>query len=298
MVSSDWTDEWRDGYHPSMELRQLEHFLVVAEEGGNFTRAAALVHMSQSALSSSIRSLERQLSAELFERTTRRVLLTDAGVALRDHARRIIGEVAAARLAVESITGVDAGTIDIGTVQTFTAIDLPATMALFHRHHPTVQMRLREATTTQLIEALVEGGELDLAFVALDATPLHTSLTEVARYDEPLIAIAGPEHPISVKRRVGLGELAEHGFIDFEAGPGLQTVVADLFSAAHVQREIPCRVGDMGRLVDLVHHGLGVAVVPAPVAHAANGGVVAVPLDTTPAGHSVSRAVVEDRRTE
>ncbi|MDS1115056.1 LysR substrate-binding domain-containing protein [Gordonia westfalica] len=262
-----------------MELRQLEHFLVVAEEG-NFTRAAALVHMSQSALSSSIRSLERQLSAELFERTTRRVLLTDAGVALRDHARRIIGEVAAARLAVESITGVDAGTIDIGTVQTFTAIDLPATMALFHRHHPMVQMRLREATTTQLIEALVEG-ELDLAFVALDATPLHTSLTEVARYDESLIAIAGPDHPISVKRRVGLGELAEHGFIDFEAGPGLQTVVADLFSGAHVQREITCRVGDMGRLVDLVRHGLGVAVVPAPVAHAANG-VVAVPLDTTP----------------
>ena len=69
-----------------MELRQLEHFLAVAEEG-HFTRAALRCRMSQSALSASIRSLERDLDSRLFVRTTRKVELTGAGRVLLEEAR-------------------------------------------------------------------------------------------------------------------------------------------------------------------------------------------------------------------
>ena len=78
-----------------MELRHLEHFVAVAEER-NFTRAARRLHLVQSALSVSIRSLERELGARLFERTTREVRLTDAGRVLLPEARRTLDAAASA----------------------------------------------------------------------------------------------------------------------------------------------------------------------------------------------------------
>src|SRR5260370_8648643 len=88
-----------------MELRQLERFLAVAEQG-HFTRAASRCRISQSALSASIRSLERELDSRLFVRTTRKVELTEAGRVLLEEARRTLGAAASApesRLAVPGL---------------------------------------------------------------------------------------------------------------------------------------------------------------------------------------------------
>jgi len=79
-----------------VELRHLEHFVAVAEER-NFTRAARRLHLVQSALSVSIRSLERELDTQLFERTTREVRLTDAGRVLLPEARRTLDAAAGAQ---------------------------------------------------------------------------------------------------------------------------------------------------------------------------------------------------------
>ena len=83
-----------------MELRQLEYVVALAEEG-QFTRAADLVRISQSGLSAAIRGLESELGCRLFERTTRKVELTQAGQALLPFARSILAQAAAARDAIE-----------------------------------------------------------------------------------------------------------------------------------------------------------------------------------------------------
>ena len=82
-----------------MELRQLELFVAVAEEG-QFTRAATRCGIAQSGLSASIRSLEKELDAQLFHRTTRRVTLTDVGRALLSEARRTLSAAETARTVV------------------------------------------------------------------------------------------------------------------------------------------------------------------------------------------------------
>src|ERR1035441_2103745 len=87
-----------------MELRQLEHFVAVAEER-SFTRAAQRLHLVQSAVSASIRTLERDLEADLLSRTTQRVALTDAGATLLPQARPILAEVAAAQDLVADLRG-------------------------------------------------------------------------------------------------------------------------------------------------------------------------------------------------
>ncbi len=264
-----------------MELRQLEHFAAVAAEG-HFTRAASQLHISQSALSSSIRALEREVGTALFERTTRRVLLTASGSVLLRYARRITGDVADARDALRQVSDGETGTVAIGTVQTFTAIDLPATLGRFHSAHPGVAVTLREGTTAELLDALV-GGKLDLAFVALDAQPLEVGIFALATYTEKLTLAVAEGHPLAQRKSVSLSELADYPFIDFEAGRGLQTVVDALFDTARVDRDITFRISDMERLLGLVRHSLGVAIIPEPLARRHAGlSTVAIDVDPSP----------------
>jgi DNA-binding transcriptional LysR family regulator len=247
-----------------MELRQLQHFVAVAETG-HFTHAADELSISQSGLSASIRALEKDLAAPVFERTTRSVVLTAAGRALLGHARRILREAEAAQAAVAAVRDAEAGLLALGVVQTFTAVDLPATIARLHTRHPKVDMLLREAPTLDLLAA-VDEGELDLAFVALDAAPMPAGLTELRDYPETLVLVVGAGHSLTARATVRLAELAEQSFVEFQAGLGLQTAVEALFADAGVQRRIAFRTSQMEQALSLVGHGLGVAVVPEPVA--------------------------------
>ena len=247
-----------------MEFRQLRHFLAVVEHG-HFTRAAESVHLSQSALSASIRALENELGTPLFERTTRSVVPTDAGKVLYPYAQRMLGEAQDAVVAVGRLRTGELGTLTLGTVQTFTAVDLPALLARLHGRFPGIGVTLREATTDELFDA-VTTAELDLAFVALDARPLPSGLIALRTYREELTVVAAPDHPLAAVTEIDIHALQSCSFVDFQAGTGLQTTIESLFAAAGVRRHITFRVGDMDRLLELVRYGLGVAVVPEPIA--------------------------------
>jgi DNA-binding transcriptional LysR family regulator len=127
-----------------MELRHLEHFVTVAEER-NFTRAARRLHLVQSALSVSIRSLERELGTRLFERTTREVRLTDAGRVLLPEARRTLDAAASAQAAVFGAQAGLRGTLRLGMMQVITAVDMVSLIARFHRERPLVNIQPKTA---------------------------------------------------------------------------------------------------------------------------------------------------------
>ena len=247
-----------------MELRQLEHFVAVVEHSG-FTAAAGPVGLSQSALSASIRGLERDLGATLFSRTTRRVALTVAGNELLPAARRLLNDARRAREAVAAVAGLAGGSLCVGTVQTLTAVDLPAELARFRRAYPGVEITLSEAPSAQLLEAL-RLGDLHLAYVARDATPLPPDLQLVLEFAEELVLVTGPEHPLAGSWGVTPDRLRDEHFVDFRAGMGLQSVVEELCTRWGLERRISCRVSQMDQVLALVGTGLGVAIVPSTVA--------------------------------
>jgi DNA-binding transcriptional LysR family regulator len=247
-----------------VELRQLEYFLAVAEER-HFTRAAARMHVAQSGLSASIRSLERELGARLFVRNTRSVELTDEGRALVTEARHTLAGVAAAKDAVAAVQGLLRGTLAVGTMQCLGAIDLPAILARFHASHPGVEVRLRQGSSTDLIER-VRTGDLDLAFVSapLDGVA-GVTLTPVA--EESMVLACGPTHPLRDRDAVDLRELRDEAFVDFYPGWVTRDVVDQAMAAERVERRVAFEVNDVHSLLDLVGYGLGVAVVPEVFTH-------------------------------
>src|SRR5438105_4768667 len=129
-----------------MELRQLDAFVAVAEER-NFTRAAARLHVAQSGLSATVRSLERELHAQLFLRTTRQVELTPAGQALLSEARHTLASARHAVEAVAALEGLQNGTLTLGVMQAGTLVDLPGMLRRYRKAFPGIHLSLRQAST-------------------------------------------------------------------------------------------------------------------------------------------------------
>ncbi|MFB8207991.1 LysR family transcriptional regulator [Streptomyces sp. NPDC056010] len=243
-----------------MEIRQLRHFMAVITHG-SFTAAARAELIVQSALSTSVRNLERELGAELFDRTGRRVVLTEAGRALLPAARTVLAGTDAARDAVAAVSGLAGGRVRVGTIQTLTCVDLAAELAAFHRLWPGVQISLREATTPELVAA-VRAGELDLAYLAPDTAELPEGIAAFATWHEDLVLITAPGHPLAKAGRTLIKDLADEPFVDFRAGTGLETAVRRLAAHCGLERRITCDVTQIRLLVDLVRAGIGVAIVP------------------------------------
>ncbi|RZQ64655.1 LysR family transcriptional regulator [Amycolatopsis suaedae] len=245
-----------------MEIRQLEHFLAVVR-GGGFTAAARDVHIVQSALSASIRKLENELGTPLFERTTRRVVLTEAGQALLPVAGRILADVEAARGEVAAVAGLARGRVAVGTVQTLTVVDLPGALGRFRQNYPGVRVHVRDGMVPDLIAA-VASGELDLSFVAVEAV-LPEDVVSFRRWDQRLGLLTHPGHRLARRRRVRLAELDDEPFVVF-SGSGLHSILERRFADAGIRYNQVCETPHIPLLIDLVAAGLGVSIVPEDIA--------------------------------
>jgi DNA-binding transcriptional LysR family regulator len=249
-----------------MDLRQMEYLLAVAEER-HFTRAAELAGISQSGLSAAIRSLEDELGTPLFDRTTRRVELTDAGLALVPHARQMLAQASQARDAVVKASREVTGSLRIGAEQCLGFIDVSALLERFHRRHPHVETHFTQAGSQELI-ALTRSGDIDVAFVAairhLGALP-HRTLGH-----ESLVLLTHPEHPLSLDTSLGAEvpwhALENEDFIDFAHSWGVRTLNDEAFATHGIHRHVRSTVNDVHTLLDLVTRRLGIAIVPRHVA--------------------------------
>ncbi|MEU9536605.1 MULTISPECIES: LysR family transcriptional regulator [Streptomyces] len=239
-----------------MELRQLEYFVAVAEEQ-NFTRAAERVHISQSGVSAQIRQLERELGAELFDRSSRTVTLTVAGKAALEHARAALDAVGAIGRSVDEVTDLIRGRLTVGMVVGCTLTPLFEALAAFHEAHPGVEISLLEDSSDRLTEG-VRTGAVDLALIGTATAPdgLH-ALTIIS---ERLVAAVPPGHPLAEQRRITLSDLAAHPIVCMPPGTGLRAVFDRACAAQHLHPSIAMQAGAADAIADLAARGLGVAV--------------------------------------
>jgi DNA-binding transcriptional LysR family regulator len=244
-----------------MELRHLEYFTAVAEEL-HFTRAAQKLHVAQSALSDSIRALELELGTTLFERSTRRVDLTEPGRALLVEARRTLAAAADARAAVAAVEGLERGHLSVGILQNIGTVRSAVVFGQFRRRHPAIHLELKQASAATLADQ-VRRGALDLAFVGLPADRL-VGLDVTHLSVEPFLLCCSQAHRLASRRSVALPELADETFVEFQADWGVRMVADRAFGAIGIHRQIAVEVNDTGMLLDLVAHDMGIALMPPP----------------------------------
>ncbi|MFI7605909.1 LysR family transcriptional regulator [Micromonospora sp. NPDC049366] len=245
-----------------MDLRQMEYVVAVAEEGG-FSAAARRLHVVQSAVSGTVRAVERELGVQLFHRTTHRVSLTAAGQAFVSAARTALHAARQVRVAVDLTKGELGGELRVGVMQgVFTALD--EALAAFHEQHPGVLIRLRQAPADTIGPSLRDGA-LDLAIVALDQ-PQPRGLTTRLLFEEEMVLVTAATGALPDDRPVTVPEVARLPLVDFTAGWAIRHAVDRAFRAAGVDRSTTFEVNDLLTAADLVRRDLGVCVMPESIA--------------------------------
>jgi DNA-binding transcriptional LysR family regulator len=240
-----------------MELRQLEYFVAVAEER-NFTRAAERVHISQSGVSAQIRRLERELGAELLDRSARTVTLTVAGKAALEHARTALAAAGAMGQAVGEVTDLIRGRLAVGMVIGCTVTPLFDALAAFHRAHPGVEIALLEDNSDRLVEG-VHAGTLDLALVGTAATT-PDGLEAFTLVDERLVVAVPERHALAERPGIALRDVVAHPVVCMPSGTGLRTLFDRACAAQGLRPAIALEASAAEAIADLAARGLGVAV--------------------------------------
>jgi DNA-binding transcriptional LysR family regulator len=244
-----------------VDVRQLSVFLAVAEEL-NFTRGAARLHTAQSAVSATVRSLEKELGVDLFDRTARRIALTSAGAALIAPARRVLDAIGEARDAVDVVGGRVTGDLRLGVMTSVKIIDVAALLGRYASRYPDVRVQMHPSLTgsSGMTDKLL-AGELDIAFIAnvdTAGTQLRASLLTVS----PLLLVVPVDHPLAMRESVTLDGVAGEVFIDTPFGYASRKIVDRAFACAGLVRDVRFETSDIAEVADLVQHGLGLAFLP------------------------------------
>src|SRR5688572_1901033 len=260
----------------SPELRQLRHFIAVAERL-HFGRAAAALHMSQPPLSRSIRELERRLGAMLLARTRRRVELTPEGTRFLEEARRVIAQLERAVLEMGRMAAGEAGRLRLGFVSLADYGVLPGLLKAYKAARPGVALALREMLSPEQASALA-AGELDFGLLLPPVSGVELEHLVVQR--ERFLAALPARHRLArdVGRNAGplaVRELADEAFVmaPRDIAPGLHDIVSTLAARAGFAPRVAQEAIQMQTVVSLVSSGLGVALVPASLANLGRRGV-------------------------
>jgi DNA-binding transcriptional LysR family regulator len=236
-----------------MELRQLEYFVAVAEER-SFTRAAQRVHVS-----AQLRQLERELGAELIDRSTRTARLTAAGSAALAPARAALAAAAELRRGVDEVSGLVRGRVAVGMVTGCTLTPLFDAVAEFGHDHPGVELALCEDDSERLAERL-RASELDVAVLGAAAQPVAGVQTAIIRA-ELLMAAAPPTHPLAGHDEpVRLADLVGYPLVCMPAGTGIRAVLDRACTTLGVAPNVAFEASAPAAVRDLAARGLGVAV--------------------------------------
>ncbi|WP_432565386.1 LysR family transcriptional regulator [Kineococcus sp. SYSU DK003] len=251
-----------------MELRALEHFVAVVDEGG-FTRAAERLLVAQPGVSAQIRNLERELGQALFVRHARGATLTAAGQAALPHARAALAAAAAVADGVAELAGLLRGTLRVGMLSSSNGMDMPELLSEFRRRAPHVEVSVTEDDAATLLAA-VRAGTLDVAWTATADAPVadlacHTVATE------PLSALVAPGHRWARRRTVALADLCSEPLLAVPRGGGMRTVLDEACAAHGLRPRIDLEANSPVLLAALARQRLGVAVVPASYAPLAEG---------------------------
>jgi DNA-binding transcriptional LysR family regulator len=178
-----------------MDLRQLRHFIAVAELG-NFSRAAERVCLTQPALTRSIKTLEDEIDARLFDRRSSGVELTAAGAALLEHARLMVNEQERAQQRI-ALAKRGLGEELVVALCPFQAqMGVRAVVAEFSREYPDVSLRIIEGHVDETVPSLLDR-KVDLVFTTVPATTMAQKLVYERIRSTPCSIYAGPGHPLA-----------------------------------------------------------------------------------------------------
>lgn len=240
-------------------LRQLRTFVAVAHYGG-FSQAGQAIGLSQSAVSHSIKELEAATGVRLLDRTTREVILTEAGQQLASRMASLLEEINSTLLDIRSYGEQRSGTVRIAASQTISAHLMPQCLAVSQQSYPDIKVILHDRVQQWVLQS-VRNAEVDFGIVI---GPLHDNdLDCQAILDEPFLLLCRNDDPLAFVDEAHWHMLAGRTMVLQDYASGSRVLIDAALRQQNIEINVVQEIGHPATLFPMVDAGIGISILPA-----------------------------------
>ncbi|MBH2655656.1 LysR family transcriptional regulator [Serratia ureilytica] len=240
-------------------LKQLRVFVAIARHG-SFSRAGEAIGLTQSAISHSVKELEAEVGVRLLDRTTREVVLTDAGLRLANRVERLLDELQAALLDARSFGVQRSGTVRVATSQTISAHLMPQCIAAGEREYPEIRIMLRDQAQQQVLHS-VRNAEVDFGIVVDPVQAVDLECEAVLH--EPFLLLCRDDHPFAAQQAVHWSALNGCRLVLQDYASGSRPLIDSALRQQGVEAQVVQEIGHPATLFPMVAEGIGISIFPA-----------------------------------
>jgi DNA-binding transcriptional LysR family regulator len=241
-----------------MQIESLKVFCDLAETE-SFTKAAQINHVTQSAVSQQMSSLERQFKSLLIERSKKKFRLTREGQVLYDYSKQIIQTYDALYSRLQEIKDIVSGTIRVATIYSIGLHDLPPYLKKFLKAYPTVNVHVEYRRSNQVYEDVL-GNVVDLGLVAYPVRDAKLEIVPLRK--DMMVLICHPQHPLARAKGVKLKDLAGQKFIGFEPDIPTRRAIDKVLKENSVTVQHVMEFDNIETVKRAVEIDAGIAIVP------------------------------------
>jgi DNA-binding transcriptional LysR family regulator len=242
----------------AMQIESLKVFCDLAETE-SFTKAAQINHVTQSAVSQQMSSLERQFKSLLIERSKKKFRLTREGQVLYDYSKQIIQTYEALFSRLQEIKDIISGTIRVATIYSIGLHDLPPYLKKFLKAYPTVHVHVEYRRSNQVYEDVLSN-VVDLGLVAYPARDARLEIVPLRK--DMMVLICHPQHPLARGRSAKLKDLAGQKFIGFEPDIPTRRAIDKVLKESNVTVQHVMEFDNIETVKRAVEIDAGIAIVP------------------------------------
>lgn len=240
-------------------LRQLRVFVSVAQHG-SFSQAGQIIGLSQSAVSHSIKELEAEMGIRLLDRTTREVILTNAGQQLANRLERLLEELNTTMLDARSFGQQRSGTVRVAASQTISAHLMPQCLAASQLRYPEIKVMLRDRPQQWVLQS-VRDAEVDFGIVVGPLTAGEFESQPIL--DEPFLLLCRQDDELAQEETIRWQRLSGRTMVLQDYASGSRVLIDEALKQQQVEAEIVQEIGHPTTLYPMVEAGIGISILPA-----------------------------------
>jgi LysR family carnitine catabolism transcriptional activator len=243
----------------NVSIKQLQAFVAVAKSG-SFAEACTLVHLSQPALSITIKNLEDAVGGKLLQRSTRSLALTPEGAEFYPVVQRLLADWDRSLEDVHNLFALRRGKLDIAVMPTFASSLLPAILADYHRQYADINVTVHDVIAESVVDMVRDGRvELGITFDPGDARDLDFQ----PLFRDKFVAVLPQNHPLLAKQRLKWRDLQNHPYISLQRPSSIRLLIDQILQEHNITLTPTFEAHQLASIGRMVSTGLGISVVPA-----------------------------------
>ena len=243
----------------NVTIKQLQAFVAVAKSR-SFVEACTLVHLSQPALSITIKNLEESIGGKLLERTTRSVALTPEGAEFYPVVQRLLSDWDRSLEDVHNLFALRRGKLDIATMPTFASSLLPEILAQYHRQYADINVTVHDVIAESVVDMVRDGRvELGVTFDPGEAQDLNFQ----ALFRDKFVAVLPIKHPLLEKPRLKWRDLQNFAYIALQRPSSIRLLIDQILQDHDIALTPAFEAHQLASIGRMVTAGLGISIVPA-----------------------------------